>query len=56
MSDVKFDDTMEDKEKNAWLALKSIIKNFLGNHRSPEYEKLLRNSCRATRLLVHLCP
>jgi hypothetical protein len=38
MNDVNFDENMEVKERNAWLALKSIIKNFLSNHRSPEYE------------------
>ncbi|KAJ4435113.1 hypothetical protein ANN_23688 [Periplaneta americana] len=36
MNDAKFDDNKEDKERNAWLILKSI-KIFLGNHRSPEY-------------------
>jgi hypothetical protein len=38
MNDVNFDENVEVKERNAWLTLKSIIKNFLGNHRSPEYE------------------
>lgn len=47
MKDPQFDESMEDKEKYAWLALKAIIKNFLGNYRSPEYEtaieELLKN-------------
>ncbi|KAJ4439665.1 hypothetical protein ANN_07793 [Periplaneta americana] len=51
MNDVKFDDTMEDKERNAWLALKSIIKNFLGNHKSPEYEQAVEELLRSYQAL-----
>uniref|UniRef100_UPI00358FB395 uncharacterized protein n=1 Tax=Myxine glutinosa TaxID=7769 RepID=UPI00358FB395 len=38
MKDPKFDESMESNERNAWLSFKSIVTNFLGNHRSPEYE------------------
>lgn len=38
MKDPKFDKSMEGNERNAWLSFKSIVTNFLGNHRSPEYE------------------
>ena len=39
MKDTRFDDSLKPSELSAWLALKSVIENFLGNHRSPEYEK-----------------
>ncbi|KAJ4449608.1 hypothetical protein ANN_01011 [Periplaneta americana] len=38
MNDAKFNDHKKDKESNAWLALKSIIKNCLGKRRSSEYK------------------
>uniref|UniRef100_A0A6A7G1J7 Uncharacterized protein n=1 Tax=Hirondellea gigas TaxID=1518452 RepID=A0A6A7G1J7_9CRUS len=41
MKDPKFDESMEDNERNAWLAFKSIVTNFLGNRRSPEYGRVV---------------
>lgn len=41
IKDSKFDECLEEKELNAWLAFKSIVTNFLGNHRSPEYERVV---------------
>ena len=38
MKDPKFDESMESNVRNAWHSFKSIVTNFLGNHRSPEYE------------------
>ena len=32
---------MKDVSFSAWLALKSVIVNFLGNHRSSEYQKIV---------------
>ena len=32
---------MTNDEIHAWISLKSIIKNFLGNNRSPEYEEIV---------------
>ncbi|KAJ4429743.1 hypothetical protein ANN_21947 [Periplaneta americana] len=47
MNDAKFNDQRKYKESNVWLAMKSIIKNFLGYRRSSEYkyavEELLRS-------------
>ena len=34
-------------EKSAWLSLKSIAENFLGNHKSHDYEELV-NVCSIT--------
>jgi hypothetical protein len=36
-----FDESMEDNERKAWISFKSIITNFLGNHRSPDYERVV---------------
>lgn len=41
LRDAKFVDSLEINEKNAWCAFKSIIQNFLGNHRSPDYERVI---------------
>jgi len=41
LKDAKFEDSLESNEKNAWHAFKSIIQNFLGNHRSPDYEHVV---------------
>ena len=38
MKDEKFDECLSDKELQAWVSFKSIIKNFLGNYRSADYE------------------
>lgn len=43
LKDSKFDDSMGDNEKNAWVAFKSIVENFLGNHRSLEYERVVED-------------
>ena len=34
-SDSNFDESMTNDEIQAWISWKSIIKNFLGNNRSP---------------------
>ncbi|KAJ4441045.1 hypothetical protein ANN_10894 [Periplaneta americana] len=51
MNDTKFNDHKKDKESNAWLALKSIIKNFLGNCRSSEYEHTAEELLRSYQAL-----
>ncbi|KAK3880370.1 hypothetical protein Pcinc_015136 [Petrolisthes cinctipes] len=39
MKDARFDAALNPIELSAWLCFKSVIGNFLGNHRSPKYEK-----------------
>ena len=41
ISDSNFDESMTNDEIQAWISLKSIIKKFLGNNRSPEYEEIV---------------
>ena len=36
IKDTSFDDALNPAELSAWLSLKSIIANFLGNHRSSQ--------------------
>jgi hypothetical protein len=43
MQDAQFDKRLDRKENKAWLSLKSIVKKFLGNHRSEEYEKVVED-------------
>ena len=41
VKDVTFDEALNPAELSAWLSLKSVIANFLGNHRSPQYQKIV---------------
>ena len=41
IKDASFDDALNPVELAAWLSLKSVIANFLGNHRSPQYQKVV---------------
>lgn len=41
MKDTRFEKCLGQSELSAWLAYKSITTNFLGNHRSPEYVKVV---------------
>uniref|UniRef100_A0A6A7G0F0 Uncharacterized protein n=1 Tax=Hirondellea gigas TaxID=1518452 RepID=A0A6A7G0F0_9CRUS len=41
LKDHNFDESMEDNERKAWISFKSIITNFLGSHRSLDYERVV---------------
>lgn len=41
IKDPNFHKSLTPKEKCAWTALKSIIQNFLGNHRSEDYQRVV---------------
>ena len=43
MKDMHFEEALAGVEVNAWFSFKQIVQNFLGNSRSPEYEKLIQN-------------
>ena len=49
IKDSSFDDALNPAELSAWLSLKSVIANFLGNYRSSQYRKvvdeLMENFC-----------
>lgn len=41
MKDDDFEKTMTSVEKNAWTSFKSLVENFLGNHRDPNYAAIV---------------
>ncbi|KAL0829765.1 hypothetical protein ABMA28_003252 [Loxostege sticticalis] len=47
MKDPNFDKKFTDKELDAWLSLKTVVKEFLGNHRAENAEQLVNNMLRA---------
>ena len=36
-----FESCLGEAEKNAWIRLKNVIKNFLGNHKSLDYKDII---------------
>ena len=51
MKDNNFDSSLNRKEKTAWQAFKTIVCNFLGNHRSPQYQHEIKNLLHSFKLL-----
>ncbi|KAF2352327.1 hypothetical protein FHG87_016916 [Trinorchestia longiramus] len=41
IKDTSFNDALNPAELSAWLSLKSVIANFLGNHSSVQYQKVI---------------
>ena len=41
MIDPAFDAVLTGVEKVAWYAFKEFVRNFLGNHRAPNYAELV---------------
>ncbi|KAF2366395.1 hypothetical protein FHG87_002845 [Trinorchestia longiramus] len=41
IKDTSFDDALNPAGLSVWLSLKSVIANFLGNHRSAQYQKVV---------------
>jgi len=37
MQDKQFDEDLNGTERNAWLSLKRLCKDFLGNHKAAKY-------------------
>jgi hypothetical protein len=42
IADSHFEDLLGSTEKDAWLAFKSVIANFLGNNKSPNYVNIVQ--------------
>jgi hypothetical protein len=51
MTDNQFTAALNRKEKKAWLAFKTIVTDFLGNHRSPQYQAEVKNLLQCFKLL-----
>jgi hypothetical protein len=43
ISDVMFETTMSNVEREAWIALKDIISKFLGNYRDQNYKNIVNH-------------
>jgi len=43
MQDKHFDEDLNGTERNAWLFLKRILKDFLGNHKAANYQDVLQD-------------
>ena len=44
-----FDEALSEAELSAWQSLKSVDTNFLGKHRSAEYEKEIEKLLKSSR-------
>ena len=51
IKDPMFEQALNSAELSAWQSLKSVIANFLGNHRSAEYEREVEELLRSFRQL-----
>ncbi|CAH1640346.1 unnamed protein product [Spodoptera littoralis] len=51
MIDPNFEKKVIDKEHDAWLSLKAVIKGFLGNHRAENAKKLVDDMLEAYKKL-----
>lgn len=43
MQDANFEKIMNKTEENAWNSFKLVVKHFLGNRKSPDYENIVNN-------------
>ena len=49
MKDPMFDEALSEAKLSAWQSLKSLGSNFLGNHRSAEFEKEIEKPLKSFR-------
>ena len=43
LNDEKFTDSMNDREKAAWISFKEVVENLLGNFKSENYKRIVKN-------------
>jgi len=43
MQDKQFDEDLNEIERNAWLSFKIICKDFLGNHKTANYQNVVQD-------------
>lgn len=41
VKDENFENSLSDPEKDAWISLKDVMKNFLGNYKDPNYKDIV---------------
>jgi hypothetical protein len=49
IADEQFDNILDATERNAWSAFKSVVANFLGNNKSPDYVNIVHKCISAYR-------
>lgn len=50
-NDIRFAEHLNSCEKGAWLAIKAIVRNLLGNKKLDEYKKIVKNIARKYNIL-----
>ena len=43
LNDDKFTDSINDRDDLAWISFKEVVENFLGNFKSDNYKKIVKN-------------
>jgi hypothetical protein len=43
MQDIQFDEDLNDTERSAWLSLKRVCKDFLGNHKAANCQDVVQD-------------
>jgi len=43
MQDKRFNEDLNETERNAWLSFKRTCKDFLGNHKAVNYQDVVQN-------------
>lgn len=51
VADKQFEQLLSGRERDAWVAFKSVVANFLGNHKSADYVHVVRRCVEAYRLM-----
>ena len=51
MKTMQFEDVMTNVEKNAWISFKKVVKGFLGNEKSSNYDELVNNMLKSFQQL-----
>jgi len=51
IKDENFIETMTELQKNAWMAFKDLIKNFLGNTRAQNYTEIVQQLLKIFKIL-----
>jgi hypothetical protein len=51
IADQQFEQLLLSTEQDAWLGFKSIVANFLGNHKSENYETIVKGCIDSYRLM-----
>lgn len=51
LRDDRFTESMEEREKDAWLGFKEVVENFLGNNKAENYKEIVENMAQKYRAL-----